>query len=141
MNVTFYFICFFGIVAIAAFTFIIWTLRTMWTEIESYLYFSSPPIIERVYRAHDLKTYLRYMEREAMDKYPHSIDFAEKVVMDAEHKQHLIRQQAQKLTDEMLAQGLIEIDDEIDYCRSPYHKVATLRVKVYKFGGEKETRL
>jgi hypothetical protein len=93
--------------------------------------FGQVHIVERAWRAVDLQTQFSYTEMCMLDRYPVRLVFPDNVVRDIEHKQYLIRMQARRLTDEMLASGLIRIEDVDDH-RNPYLKHTILRVKVYQ---------
>lgn len=98
-------------------------------------YFSMP-VIERAYRMETIQTMFEYATIESFErsKFYTNMDFSNKIITSMEHKQHMIEQQAHKITQEMLANGFIEMIDiqrhDPDY--HPYFTRTMLKVRVYK---------
>lgn len=132
-----YIITAFAIVIISTIIFIAKTYNWLLSEYHKYTYFrSSSPIIERPYRAVDLQTVISYTSMKDYDRYNYPFpahQFGDHVIRNTEHKQYLIKDSARKLADEMLAQGLIEIDERKDeYGPNPFVNHIMLKVKAYK---------
>lgn len=123
------------LVIISTICFIGYVFRWLNEQRYKKLYFQDtimmPRVIERAYKAVDLQTMVQYQDMNDFMNGGLNHRYSDVVIKSKEHKNYMIKDQIRSLADEMLNQGLIEIDDRIDIS-NPYRKVLRLKVKVYK---------
>lgn len=131
------YIVIFGLFIIGTIAFITWAFKEVlsldFESKEKAFFRGTIPIIERPYRAIDLRSRIDYMDSDyAMRNHFYE---GRTIIHDARHKQHLIENACFQLTKTMLSDGLIEIRDtktDPNYYGNPYHNSIEMRVKVYK---------
>lgn len=130
-----YFIALFGFVIITTISFIAWAFSeysTIEYEIKKDKLFNMPvPIIERAYRAVDLRSMINYVDSDDVFARKYFYDDSKQVVHNEMHKKVLIEKACYDLTKTMINDGFVQIVDHRDKL-NPYQNTIEMRVKVYK---------
>ena len=128
-----YLIYFFGIVIIGTLVFIFFTLKWFIEEkLKTYrMQYYTPPIIERAYRGRDFFASFIYLTKEAITSHTYPINHGDTIIMDEQHKKHIIERYSIGLVDEMFKSGCIEMTEEEERF-IPFQKRVNLKVKVYQ---------
>lgn len=114
--------------------FITYTCRWLFKEqvkVNPFLSNIGPMIIEKAYRAVDVRYNFEYTTMDAVRNKPFDYFSTELVIRDDNHKQYIIDKFTKKMAEEMLRSGLIEIVEQ-ENIDSPYRRRIQLRAKVYK---------
>lgn len=114
--------------------FITYTCRWLFKEqvkVNPFLSNIGPMIIEKAYRAVDVRYNFEYTTMDAVRNKPFDYFSTELVIRDDNHKQYIIEKFTKKMAEEMLRSGLIEIVEQ-ENIDSPYRRRIQLRAKVYK---------
>lgn len=125
---------FLGLFIIATIIYI--TLTVKWfidLKIEPHYspYTLPPMVIEKAYRARDFVASFKYTTRDQMMRNAYPRNPEEIVIMNDEHKKHIIDQFSRGLVKEMVDSKCVEIKEQDDLYQ-PDMKRVDLRVKVYQ---------
>lgn len=107
-----------------------WLLKEQ-AKISPFLFGIAPPIIEKAYRAVDVRSNMEYTTMDAVRNRPFDYFSTDKVIRDDDHKQYMIEQLTKGIAMEMLQSGLIEVVDQ-ENMDNPFRRRIQLRAKVYK---------
>ncbi|HEX6171375.1 MAG TPA: hypothetical protein VFZ33_16925 [Chitinophagaceae bacterium] len=123
-----------GIIIFIALIVIAFTGKFLFNKLSvNFFEFRSPLIVERAYRAVDLRSRIEYTDRDHYMNYPHLHvpNIGERLIHDDGHLQRVINENIIDLAKTMIQDGFVEIKNETDPY-NPFRHIVEMRVKVYK---------